>query len=67
LGDGLVERRPGLINMGVLVFLAVALGRFFSSEASFTAKGVVFIVCGGVFLATNLVVSRRMKQTGGAA
>ena len=53
--------------MGVLVFLAVALGRFFSSEASFTAKGVVFIVCGGVFLATNLVVSRRMKQTGGAA
>ncbi|MGI6497169.1 MAG: DUF2157 domain-containing protein [Kiritimatiellia bacterium] len=67
LGEGLAERRPGSINLGVLVLLAVILGKFFSSEASFTAKGVVFIVCGGVFLATNLVVSRRMKQKGGAA
>jgi len=67
LGEGLAERRPGTINAGVLVLLAVIIGRFFSSDASFTAKGVVFIICGGVFLAANLVVSRRMKQKEGAA
>jgi uncharacterized membrane protein len=67
LGEGLAGRRPGTINLGVLVLLAVIIGRFFSSDASFTAKGVVFIVCGGVFLAANLVVSRRMRQKGGAA
>ena len=67
LGEGLAKRRPGTINVGVLVLLAVIIGRFFSSDASFTAKGVVFIICGVVFLGANLVVSRRMKQKGGAA
>jgi hypothetical protein len=67
LGEGLAERRPGTINAGVLVLLAVIIGRFFSSDASFTAKGVVFIICGVVFLGANLVVSRRMKRKGGAA
>ena len=67
LGEGLAEHRAGTINLGVLVLLAVIIGRFFSSDASFTAKGIVFILCGGVFLVANLMVSRRMKQKGGAA
>jgi uncharacterized membrane protein len=67
LGEGLAGRRSGMINLGVLVLLAVIIGKFFSSDAGFAAKGVAFIVCGGVFLAANMVVSRRMKERGGEA
>ena len=67
LGEGLAGRRPGTINLGVLVLLAVIIGKFFSSDAGFAAKGVAFIVCGGAFLAANMAVSRRMRQQGGEA
>ncbi|MDD5708265.1 MAG: hypothetical protein PHR35_20295 [Kiritimatiellae bacterium] len=62
LGEGLVARRLGAINLGVLVFLAVIIGKFFSSDYGFTAKGLVFIVCGGAFLAANLAASRHMRR-----
>ncbi|NLF23783.1 MAG: DUF2157 domain-containing protein [Lentisphaerae bacterium] len=67
LGEGLAGRRPGTINLGVLVLLAVIIGKFLSSDAEFAAKGVAFIACGGVFLAANMAVSRRMSKKGGAA
>lgn len=67
LGEGLSARRMGAINLGVLVFLAVIIGKFFSSDYGFTAKGIAFIVCGGAFLAANLAASRHMRRKGGAA
>jgi uncharacterized membrane protein len=64
LGAGLAERRLLRVNAGTLILLAVILGKFFGSDVSFTVKGVSFIVCGCLFLGTNLVFSRRLKQTG---
>lgn len=65
LAGGLAQRRLPLVNAGTVVLLAVILGKFFSSDASFTVKGLVFIVCGLCFFAANALFSRRMRQMGG--
>jgi hypothetical protein len=67
LGAGLADRRLLLVNAGTVTLLGVILGKFFCSEVSFTVKGVSFIVCGCLFLGTNVVFSRRLKRSGDAA
>ncbi|MEI7899815.1 MAG: DUF2157 domain-containing protein [bacterium] len=67
LGEGLAERRLLRVNAGTVILLGVILGKFFCSDVSFTVKGVSFIVCGCLFLGTNLLFSRRLKQSGGAS
>lgn len=64
LGEGLAERRLLLVNAGTVLLLGVILGKFFCSDVSFTVKGISFIVCGSLFLGTNLAFSRRLKQQG---
>ena len=66
LMTGVKTRAMGRVNMGVLVLLAVIVGKFFSSELSFTVKGIVFIACGAGFFAMNHWASKRMKKEGGA-
>jgi len=66
LTAGIQLRAMGKVNMGVLVLLAVIVGKFFSSELSFTVKGIVFIVCGAGFFAINFWASRQMKKQGEA-
>jgi uncharacterized membrane protein len=64
LGAGLAERRLLRVNAGTVILLAVILEKFFCSDVSFTVKGVSFMVCGCLFLVTNGVFSRRLKQAG---
>jgi len=66
VAEGLAVHRLRAVNGGLFVVLAVIVSKFFDSDVSFTVKGLVFIFCGSLFLAANLVLSRRMK-TGGAA
>jgi len=58
IADGLIISSVARVNGGTLCVLAVVVGKFFSDDFSFTVKGVVFIICGVLFLATNLMMSR---------
>ena len=66
IADGLISASAARVNGGTLCVLAVVLGKFFSDEFSFTVKGVVFITCGILFIATNLMTSRWVKRKAGA-
>jgi len=46
----------------MLVLMALILTRFFDSDYSFIAKGVVFIILGALFLGANLLLARRRKE-----
>jgi hypothetical protein len=61
---GVRERQLGVVNGGMLVLAALILARFFDSDLGFVVRGVAFIVMGGLFLTTNLVL---MKWKGAAA
>ena len=67
LGTGLAARRLSVVNAGTVILLGVILGKFFSSDVSFTVKGISFIVCGCLFLGMNLWVSRRLSTNGVAS
>ncbi|MFA7173741.1 MAG: DUF2157 domain-containing protein [Kiritimatiellia bacterium] len=62
LADGIGRRALWMVNCGVLLFLAVVLGKFFNEDFSFTIKGVVFIVCGLLFFLVNTIFARKIKQ-----
>ena len=65
LWKGITRRQLLYVNGGVVILLGIILGKFFSSEFSFTAKGIAFIVCGCLFFITNILATRRMKRTEG--
>lgn len=62
LADGIGQRALWMVNCGVLLFLAVVLGKFFNEDFSFTTKGIVFIVCGLLFFMVNTIFARKLKQ-----
>jgi len=66
IGKGIMRREVIHVNGGVLIILGIALGKFFTSEFSFTAKGIALIACGCLFFAINLLAVRQMKKAGGA-
>jgi len=64
LMTGIQSNNLGIINTGIFMLATLVLARFFDSEMSFVIKGLVFILIGVGFLATNVVILRRK---GGAA
>ncbi|MDR2850137.1 MAG: DUF2157 domain-containing protein [Verrucomicrobiota bacterium] len=65
MAAGFARRSLMLVNSGVLVLLAVIVGKFFADEHSFTVRGVAFVVCGSLFFVANWIASRRLKQASG--
>ena len=61
---GIQSNNLGIINTGMFMLATLVLARFFDSEINFVIKGLVFILIGVGFLATNVVILRRK---GGAA
>jgi hypothetical protein len=61
---GLRKLQVGTVNFGMLILTLIITARFFDTEMSFLARGLVFIVIGLGFLGANVFMSRRMK--GGA-
>lgn len=59
---GVREVRLGVFNTGMAVFSALVLARFFDSDFSFIAKGLVFITLGVAFLACNILLARRKER-----
>lgn len=56
---GVRETRLGSLNTGMLMLGVLILFRFFDFSYSFYVRGIVFILLGAVFLAVNLIMSRR--------
>lgn len=56
-----------LANYGMVIVSALAILRFFDADISFVLRGIIFIVVGICFLATNLVLVRKRTANGGAA
>jgi hypothetical protein len=65
LAKGIVDRQVLFVNGGVLIVLGLILGKFFTSDVSFTVKGIAFIVCGCFFFVINILAGRQLKKTGG--
>ncbi len=57
---GIRSNNLGVINTGMLMLAVLIVARFFDSDISFVIKGLVFIIVGIGFLATNVMLSRRM-------
>ena len=65
LAKGIVCREVLFVNGGVLIVLGLILGKFFTSDFSYTAKGIAFIVCGCLFFTVNMLAARQLKKEGG--
>jgi uncharacterized membrane protein len=62
LAEGLIRRSMLLVNAGILVLIAIILGKFFCSDLSFTTKGIAFIVSGSLFFLVNSYVGRYLRK-----
>ena len=56
---GVRARRAGTVNGGLVLLGALIAARFFDLDIGFVLKGVVFILLGIGFLASNLALARR--------
>jgi hypothetical protein len=61
LAQGVVSRRLGTINGGMVILIVLILTRFFDSDLSLVTKGIVFILLGAAFMIVNLAHLRRRK------
>lgn len=62
LAAGLAQQQLRTINGGVLLFLSIVLGKFFTDEYSFTARGLALLLCGALFFTINWFASRRLRN-----
>ena len=62
IAEGIGTRMLWMINCGMLLFLSLVIGKFFSEEYSFTIKGIVFIVSGIIFFFVNSIFARRIRK-----
>ncbi len=63
LSAGIAARVLWMLNGGMLLFLALIIGKFFSEEYSFTLKGIVFILSGAIFFTVNLIFARKLRSS----
>lgn len=59
--SGIRNNNLATINMGILMLAILIIARFFDSDINFIIKGLVFIIVGIGFLATNIVLLRRKE------
>ncbi len=59
---GVRQGNLGVLNMGMLMVAFLIIMRFFDFNFSFIARGLVFVLLGSCFLATNWVMVRRKKE-----
>ncbi|MFT4901858.1 MAG: putative membrane protein [Lentimonas sp.] len=55
------------VNYGMAILALLLVTRFFDSDIGFLLRGMVFIVMGVGFLATNLLIARKQKYAAGGA
>jgi len=59
---GVREKQMGLMNAGVLIMGVIIYTRFVDASLGIVERGIVFIIIGVCFIASNVVLSKRIKQ-----
>jgi hypothetical protein len=59
---GIARDRLYVVNVGMLMVSALILVRFFDSSMTFVVRGVVFILVGAAFLASNVLLLQRRRK-----
>lgn len=54
----------GILNYGLVILTALIVSRFFDTDMSFAIRGLLFVVVGIGFFATNYVMLKKKKATG---
>ena len=62
LREGILKNSISVINAGLVLTAALIVARFFDSEISFLIKGIVFIICGLIFLLINYYLAKKRKK-----
>ncbi len=62
--SGARQDHLGLLNYGLLIISALVVCRFFDTNLSFIARGILFVLVGMGFFATNYWVLKKRKQDG---
>jgi uncharacterized membrane protein len=60
--DGARQNNLGVLNYGLLILSALITCRFFDTEMSFVARGLLFIAVGAGFFVANLRVLRNRRH-----
>lgn len=59
--EGAKQNHLGILNYGLLVITALAICRFFDTDLSFVLRGILFVVVGFGFFATNYWMLKKRK------
>jgi len=60
--NGIKENLIGKLNFGLLIITILVTCRFFDGSMSFIARGIIFLILGAGFLATNYWIIKRKKH-----
>jgi hypothetical protein len=52
----------GILNYGMLIITVLIACRFFDTDMGFAIKGLLFILVGGGFFATNYIMLKKQKS-----
>ena len=64
--QGADENHLGILNYGLLIITALVICRFFDTNISFVARGILFLLIGfGFFFVNYWMLKKRKKITGG--
>lgn len=62
--SGARQGHLGILNYGLLIISALVVCRFFDTDLSFIARGILFVVVGLGFFATNYWVLKKRRKDG---
>lgn len=60
--EGAKTNHLGVLNYGLLIIVILTVSRFFDSDISFVLRGVMFVLVGAGFFATNIWMIRKRKN-----
>lgn len=63
LREGVRLGRLGLTNIGMALLAIFAIARFVDLQIPFVLRGLLFILIGAAFLAGNIILARRIRDT----
>jgi uncharacterized membrane protein len=59
---GSLENHLGILNFGLIIFMLLAIFRFFDDSIAFVWRGLFFVITGVSFFTANYLLLRRRKQ-----
>lgn len=60
--DGAIQKKLKVLNLGLSVVSLLIFLRFFDADISFVMRGIIFVLLGSGFFATNYFMTKKMKQ-----